>query len=55
MNKTWGDIFNRHLRRGEDHSFAAYKADELERHKQREQQKSEQQPVLLVKKSEVSR
>lgn len=28
---TWGDIYQRHLRRGEDHGAAAYLADEWEK------------------------
>lgn len=29
--KTWGDIFRKHLRKGEDHGSAAFRADEYER------------------------
>lgn len=28
---TWGVIYNRHLRQGEDHSSAAYAADQWEK------------------------
>ena len=28
---TWGDIYQRHLRRGEDHGSAAYAADQWEK------------------------
>jgi hypothetical protein len=28
--KTWGDIFRKYVKRGEDHSSAAYRADQFE-------------------------
>lgn len=33
--KTWGDIFLAAVRRGIDHGYAAFLADEYERRKQR--------------------
>lgn len=31
MTTTWGDIYHRHVNRGEDPGFAAYMADNWER------------------------
>jgi len=31
--KTWGDIYHQHLRKGEDHGWAAHCADEYMRRK----------------------
>lgn len=28
FNKTWGEVFNHHIAKGEDHSSAAYYADQ---------------------------
>jgi hypothetical protein len=33
---TWGDVFRRALRRGEDHGSAAYRADEWERRQKKD-------------------
>ena len=38
---TWGDIFRRWLARGEQHSWAAYKADQWEVRQNRKSQKRE--------------
>ncbi len=32
---SWGDVFNRHLAKGEDHASAAYAADEAEKRAKR--------------------
>ena len=35
MATTWGDVYNRHIRAGEDHGGAAYAADEWEKRQRR--------------------
>lgn len=32
--KTWGDIFRASVRRGDDHGYAAYLADQYEKRKE---------------------
>lgn len=38
---TWGDIYHRWLRKGVDHGWAAMKADEWEKRKQKKEKKHE--------------
>lgn len=37
--RSWGDIYYLWLRKGVDHSYAAYRADEYEKRKNREARK----------------
>jgi hypothetical protein len=41
MAKTWGDIYNAALRRGYDHGYAAFLADQWEK---RQKQKTKEKP-----------
>ena len=43
--KTWGDIFRAAVRRGVDHAYAAFLADEWEKRAKRKRKKPTLKPV----------